>query len=121
MNKFRPVKIKKPLPPALGTAFAGAGEKKGGDKKKTGRLSVEEWYALSDADKTKLRKERENAKVAKEATDKKPSKLNDNDDKSTLGESVALLKKELSALKKVNKSLKKTAYTLINEGNKSDL
>ena len=32
-----------------------------------------------------------------------------------------MLKKELVALKKVNKSLKKTAYTLINEGNKSDL
>ncbi len=48
-------------------------------------------------------------------------KSKDNDDKSTSGESVASLKKELSALKKVNKSLKKTAYTLINEGNKSDL
>ena len=32
-----------------------------------------------------------------------------------------MLKKELVALKKVNKSLKKTAYTLINKGNKSDL
>ncbi len=32
-----------------------------------------------------------------------------------------MLKKELSALKKVNKSPKKTAYTLINEGNESDL
>ena len=35
--------------------------------------------------------------------------------------SVASLKKELVALKKVNKSLKKTAYTLINEGNESNL
>ncbi len=68
-----------------------------------------EWYALSDANKAKLRKERENAKLDK-PTDKKPSKLKDSDEKSTLGESVALLKKELSALKKVNKSLKKTAY-----------
>ena len=41
-------------------------------------------------------------------------KSKDDDDKSTSGESVALLKKELVALKKVNKSLKKTAYTLIN-------
>ena len=32
-----------------------------------------------------------------------------------------MLKKELVSLKKVNKSLKKTAYILINEGNKSDL
>jgi hypothetical protein len=108
----------------LCTAFAGAGVNKGGDngnKKKTGRLLAEEWYALSDANKAKLRKERENAKVSKEATDKKPLKLKDNDDKSTLGESVASLKKKLVALKKVDKSLKKTAYTLINEGNKSDL
>ena len=51
MNKFRPVKIKKPVPPALGTAFAGAGGKKGGNKKKTERLLVEEWNALSDANK----------------------------------------------------------------------
>ena len=34
---------------------------------------------------------------------------------------MASLKKELTALKKVNKSLKKTAYTLINEGNESNL
>ena len=81
-----------------------------------GHLSAEEWYALSDAKKAKLRKERENTKVAaKEATDKKPSKSKDSDDKSSSGESVALLKKEVLALKKVNKSLKKTAYTLINE------
>ena len=38
-------------------AFAGAGRKKGGNKKKTGRLLAEEWNALSDADKAKLRKE----------------------------------------------------------------
>jgi hypothetical protein len=31
MNEFCPVKIDKPVPPALGTAFAGAGVKKGGD------------------------------------------------------------------------------------------
>ena len=126
MNEFRPIKIDKPVPPALGTAFAGAGDKKGGDKKKTtggtpGRLSPEEWYALSDAQKAKLRKEREDAKKAKEAGDKKSSKSKNSDDKSTSGDSVASLKKELSALKKVNKSLKKTAYTLINEGNESDL
>jgi hypothetical protein len=104
----------------LGTAFAGAGGKKGGYKKKTGRLLDEEWNALSDADKAKLRKERKDAKEAKEATDKKPSKSKDDNDKSISGESVALLKKELVALKKVNKSLKKTSYTLINEGNESD-
>ena len=83
INEFWPVKIEKPVPPALGTAFAGAGGKKGGDKKKTGRLSTEEWNALSDADKAKLRKERDNVKVAKEAADKKPSKSKDNDDKPT--------------------------------------
>jgi len=71
MNEFRPVKIKKTVPPALGTAFAGAGDKKGGDKKKSalggvGRLSPEEWYALSDAKKAKLRKEQEDAKKAKD-------------------------------------------------------
>ena len=82
---------------------------------------AEEWYALSDADKAKLRKERDNVKVAKEATDKKPSKSKDSNDKSTSGESVASLKKEVLALKKVNNSLKKTAYILMNEGNKSDL
>jgi len=49
MNKFKLVKTEKPVPLALGTAFAGAGGKKGADKKKTGRLSAEEWYALSDA------------------------------------------------------------------------
>jgi hypothetical protein len=124
MNKLHPVKIDKLVPPALGTAFAGAGVKKGGDngnKKKTGRLSAKEWNALSNADKAKLKKERENARGAKQATDKKPSKSKDKDDKSTSEESVALLKKELVALKKVNKSLKKTAYTLINKVNKSDL
>ena len=73
----------------MGTAFAGAGGKKGGNKKKTVRLSAEEWNALSDANKAKLRKEREDAKGAKEATDKKPSKSKDDDDKSILGESVA--------------------------------
>ncbi len=51
-------------------------------KKKTGRLLAEEWFALSDADKAKLRKERENAKVDKH-TDKKPSKSKDSDNKST--------------------------------------
>ncbi len=35
MNKFRPVKIEKSVPTALGTAFAGAGDKKGVNKKKT--------------------------------------------------------------------------------------
>ena len=68
-----------------------------------------------------MRTEREDAKGAKEATDKKPSKSKDDNDKSISGESFALLKKELVALKKVNKSLKKTSYTLINAGNKSDL
>ena len=101
--------------------FAGAGGTKGGNKKKTGRLFAEEWNALSDANKVKLRKEREDAKGAREAADKKPSKSKENNDKLTLGGSVASLKKELVALKKVNKSLKKTAYTLINEGNRSDL
>ncbi len=89
MSEFRPVKIKKSVPPAMGTAFAGEGEKKGGDKKKSasggvGRLSSEEWYALSEAEKAKLRKEREDAKNAKEAKDKKPSKSKNSDDKSTL-------------------------------------
>ncbi len=42
MNEFCPVKIEKPIPPALGTAFVGAGGKKGGNNKKTGRLSAEE-------------------------------------------------------------------------------
>ena len=37
------------------------------------RLLPEEWYALSDAKKAKLRKEREDAKKAKEAGDKKSS------------------------------------------------
>jgi hypothetical protein len=67
MNKLHPVKIDKLVPPALGTAFAGAGVKKGGDngnKKKTGRLLAEEWNALSNADKAKLKKERENARGA---------------------------------------------------------
>ncbi len=107
MNKFRLVNIKKPVPPALGTAFAGAGDKKGGNKKKTaGRLSAEEWYALRDANKAKLRKERENAKVDK-PTDKKPSKSKDSDDKSTLGDSVTSLKKELLALKKFTRASRK--------------
>ena len=35
MNEFRQVKNEKSVPPALGTAFAGAGEKNGEDKKKT--------------------------------------------------------------------------------------
>jgi hypothetical protein len=126
MNKFRPAKIEKNVPPAMGTAFAGAGEKKGGDKKKSalggvGRLSPEKWYALSDAKKAKLREEQEDAKNAKEAKDKKLSKSKDSDDKFTLGESVASLKKQLLALKKVNTSLKKTAFTLINKGAESDL
>ena len=88
MNEFRPIKIEKSVPPALGTAFAGAGDKKGGNKKKMtgvtpGRLSPEEWYALSDAKTAKLRKEREDAKKAKEVGDKKSSKSKDSDDKST--------------------------------------
>jgi hypothetical protein len=70
MNEFRPVKIDKPVPPALGTAFAGAGGKKGGDKKKTGRLSAEEWNALSDADKARLKKERKDVKSSNESADK---------------------------------------------------
>ena len=56
MNEFWPVKIEKPVPTALGMAFAGAGGKKGGDKKKTGRLLAKEWNALSNANKVKLRK-----------------------------------------------------------------
>jgi hypothetical protein len=90
-----------------------------------GRLSPEEWYALSDAEKAKLRKEREDAKKAKDDGDKKSSKKSskskDSNDTSTSGESVASLKKQLLALKKVNTSLKKTAFTLINEGAESDL
>ena len=122
MNEFRPVKVERPMPPALGTAFVGTGGK--GKKKPGGRLSAEEWNALSDADKAKLKKEREDAKATKESADKKPSKSqskDDDDDKSTSGESVTSLKKELNALKRVNKSLKKTAFTLINEGNESDI
>ena len=92
MNEFRPVKIDKPMPPSLGTAFAGSGGK-GGKKKKTGHLTPEEWYALSDADKAKVKKEREDTKAGKESADKKPSKSKDNDDKSISGESVASLGK----------------------------
>jgi hypothetical protein len=126
MNEFRPIKIEKTVPPAMRTAFAGAGEKKGGDKKKStlggvGRLLSEVWYALSEAEKAKLRKEREDAKNAKEAKDKKSLKSKDSNDKSTLGESVASLKKQVLAIKKVNTSLKKTTFTLINEGAESDL
>ena len=51
-----------------------------------------------------MRKEREEAKGVKEATDKKPLKPKDDNGKSVLGESVASLKKELVSLKKVNKS-----------------
>ena len=87
------MKIEKPVPPALGTAFAGAGGKKGGGNKKTGSLSAEEWNAMRDANKTKLRKERKDAKGAKEAIGKKSSKLKDDDDKSVSGESVTSLKK----------------------------
>ena len=109
MNEFCPFKIDKPVPPALGTAFAGAGGGKGG-KKKTGRLSAEEWNALSDADKAKITKARNDAKSAKEAADNKPSKSKDNDDKYTSGESVASLKKEIAGLKKINKHLKSTEH-----------
>jgi hypothetical protein len=79
----------------MGMAFVGAGVKKGGNKKKTGRLLAEEWNALSDANKAKLKKERKDMKSAKQGTDRKPSKskAKDKDDKSTLGESVLSLKK----------------------------
>ena len=72
MNEFRSVKIKKPVPPALGTAFAGARGKGGKKKSPTGRLSTEEWNDLSETDKARVRKERDDAKAAKEAADKKP-------------------------------------------------
>ncbi len=48
-----------------------------------GRLSAEEWNAMSDANKAKLMKEHEDAKSAKQGTDKKPLKSKDDDDKST--------------------------------------
>ena len=89
MNDFRPVKIDTPVPPALNTAFTGAVGKKGGDKKKMGRLSVEDWNALNDANKVKLRKEREDSKGAKEAAEKKLSKSKDNNDKFISGGSVS--------------------------------
>jgi hypothetical protein len=68
MNEFRPIKIEKTVPPAMGTAFAGAGDKKGGDKKKSasvgvGLLLAEEWHALSDAEKAKPRKENSLSRV----------------------------------------------------------
>ncbi len=103
------------------------GIKKGGDKKKSalggvGRLSPEEWYALSDTKKAKLRKEREDAKKdGEKKPSNKSSKPKNSNDKSTSGESVASLQKQVTALKKVNSSLKKTAFTLINEGAESDL
>ena len=65
MNAFRPVKIKKPVPPALGTAFAGAGGKGGKKKSPTGRLSTEEWNTLSETDKARVRKECNDANAAK--------------------------------------------------------
>ena len=75
----------------MGTAFSEAGGKKGGDKKKTGCLLDEEWNALSNADEVKLRKECEDAKEAREAANKKPSKSKDNNEKSTLGGEKAIL------------------------------
>ena len=85
MKEFCPVKIDKPVPPALGTAFAGAGGKGGKKKSPTGRLSTEEWNALSETNKPQIKKERNDAKAAKEAADKKPSKSKDDNDKSTSG------------------------------------
>jgi hypothetical protein len=107
MNEFRPVKIKKPVHSALGTAFAGAGGKGGKKKFPTGHLSTEEWNALSETNKARVRKESKDKKAAKEDADKKPSKSKDDDEKSTSGERVASLRKELTALKKVNKLLKR--------------
>ena len=121
MQNYRRLQPEKAGLPAQGTAFAQAGGKvgKGGDKKSPGRLSNEEWWALTPEARTKLDKERKAAKAAdgekKTKSKSKDKKDNDDDDRS-----IASLQKKLH---RSESNLKNMTKCLVNitESNESDL
>jgi hypothetical protein len=101
MQDYRKLQPVGAVLPAQGTAFAQAGGKggKGGDKK-LGRLSNEDWWALTPEARAKLDKDRKAAKAAREAAEsaKKPKSKASKDKKDADDDddrSIASLQKKL--------------------------
>ena len=121
MNNFKVVIMEASQQVSLGTAFAQRSSK----KQSKGRLTDEQWNALSPEEKTKLIKKQKAGKVKKAGDSAKPKKsLNgkDNDDSSIKStKSMADLEKDIARLKWQLKSMKAALVTMIAEGDESDL
>ena len=119
MQEYRKLQPDKAVVPAQGTAFAGAGGK-GGANKKLGRLSNEEWWALTPEARKKLEEKRKAAKLAAEKTadtDKKArSKGKPKDDDNDDDRSVASLQKRLQQSESNPKSVTKCLVTMSEVG-----
>ena len=124
MNDFKPVITEAQRQVSLGTAFTQKSTKKGS----TGRLTDEQWNALTPDEKKKLLKKRKADKAKKDAaaeagTTAKPKKSLGDDDDSSLNstKSMADLEKDNTRLKRQLKPTKAALVTTISEGDESDL
>ena len=122
LNDFKPVVTESTKQVSLGTAFAQDGKSK---KQSKGRLSDEQWNALSPEAKAALVKKRKDDKAAKTASgsgDSKKSSSKKDDDDSSVSSSKTMsdLQKENKMLKRVNKKTKAALITTINEGDEDD-
>ena len=116
MQEYRKLQPEKAVVPAQGTAFAQAGGK--GGAKKSGRLSNEEWWALTPEARKKLDEKRKAVKLATEkpvdTKAKAKGKAKDDDDDEE--QSVASLKKRLAKSESSLKSVTKCLVTLSEVG-----
>jgi hypothetical protein len=117
MQEYRKLQPEKAVMPAQGTAFAQAGGK--GGTKKSGRLSNEEWWALTPDERKKIDEKQKAAKLAAEKTadpEKKPKskgkpKDDDDDDRS-----ITSLQKKLQWSESNLKMMTKCLVTLSEAG-----
>ena len=120
MNDFKPVITESPKAVSLGTAFAQTGNKKAGK----GRLTDEQWNALSPEEKTALVAKRKADKAKKDAgsgNGKKSPKKEDDDASVRSTKSMVDLEKDNLRLKRQLKSTKAALVTTLEEGDESDL
>ena len=124
MNDFKPVITEAQRQVSLGTAFAQTSSK----KSSKGRLTDEQWNALTPDEKKKLLEKRKAEKAKKDAaaeggTPAKSKKSSADDDDSSVKstKSMADLEKDNARLKRQLKSTKAALVTTISEGDESDL
>jgi len=118
MNDFKPVITESPKAVSLGTAFAQTGNKKAGK----GRLTDEQWNALSPEEKTALVAKRKADKAKKDAEsgkEKKSSKKDDDDASVRSTKSMVDLEKSNARLKRQLKSTKAALFTTLDEGDEN--